>query len=353
MGSLKISNTLKHLLRDYSKNEKAVYGYSNSPFMVESNFRNGVWELPQLRQYQNISLDPATKVLHYAQGVFEGMKAYKVDGVGPLLFRPADHYKRFIASSHRLDIPEFPEEYFMDSLEGFLKYSSNYIPEESGSSLYLRPFIIATEVGLGPFSAKEFKFLLIGKHSKPYFEDLESGAPVFLEREYARVGKGCTGNVKAIGNYSSTLKIDREVQEAGYNITLWLDAAEGKYIEELSGMNFFCVLGDTLYTPKLTGTILPGITRDSLLTLARDMGYKVEEASLDLDTLLCGTLDCNEMFACGTSAGIMPIRHLGERDGSLFVPRHSYGPITKALRERLLGIQEGRLEDSFGWVVSI
>jgi len=361
MSCLEVSSTLVHLLKDHkAERERLIYGYVDPPIMVECNYKDGSWEIPKLVQYQNLSLDPATKVLHYAQGIFEGMKAYNVGGNGPLLFRADEHFKRFDESASRLDIPEFPKNYFIDSLHGFVKHSSSYIPEETGTSLYLRPFIIATEVGLGPFSAKEFKFVLIGKYSRPYFGG-EDGAPVFLEREYSRVGKGCTGNVKAISNYSSCLKIDREAKDMGYNITLWLDSEEGKYIEELSGMNFFCVLGDTLYTPKLTGTILSGITRKSIITLAKDLGYKVEEARLDINDLFCDTpsllnsegLDCNEMFACGTSAGIMPIIHLGQRDGSLFVPKHSYGPITKAIKEKLLSIQEGRSEDTYNWVTKV
>ncbi len=198
------------------------------------------------------------------------MKAYKVGGVGPLLFRPDENYKRLILSSERLDIPKLPEDYFMDSIVGFVKHSSKYIPEETGHSLYLRPFIIATESGLGANTSKEFKFIVIGKHSKPYYTE-EDGVPVYLEREYHRVGSGGVGSSKAIGNYSSCLKIDREAKEMDYNITLWLDSSEARYVEELSGMNFFCVLGDILYTPSLSDSILPGITRQSIITLATSL----------------------------------------------------------------------------------
>ena len=348
-----LPETLEVLKNHKVEREKLLFGHVDPPIMLECDFRDGAWGKPQLVPYHNLSLDPATKVLHYAQGIFEGMKAYYVNKKGPFIFRPEENYKRLISSSNRLDIPPIPEEFFMDSVNGFVKYSIPYIPEETKHSLYLRPFIIATEPGLGATSANEFKFIIIGKYSKPYSTE-DDEVPVYLERKYGRVGAGCTGSSKAISNYASCLKVDREANDNGYKITLWLDAAEGRYIEELSGMNFFCVLGETIFTPSLNGSILPGITRSSIITLARDMGYLVKETDIEINELLClEAEDCNEMFACGTTATVMPIRHLGEKDGSMFVPKHSVGPITAKIRETLLAIQEGRAEDPYGWVKKV
>lgn len=351
MDCLKVlPETLEVLQRHKVEREKLIYGHVDPPIMVECDYKDGRWGEPKLVPYHSLSLDPSSKVLHYAQGIFEGMKAYYVDKRGPFIFRPEDNYKRLLSSSNRLDIPELPKEIFMDSIHGFVRHSTKYIPEETNHSLYLRPFIIATEVGLGARTATEFKFIVIGKYSKPYFSG-EDGVPVYLERHYSRVGAGCTGAAKAISNYASGLKVDREARENGYNITLWLDASEGRYIEELSGMNFFCVLGETIITPALNDSILPGITRDSVITLARDMGYSVKEIDIEINELLSlNAEECNEMFCCGTTATVMPIRHLGEKDGSMFVPRYGCGPITSKLKEALLAIQEGRAKDPYGWV---
>jgi len=330
-----------------------IFGHVDPPIMVECDFKNGSWQTPQLVPYHNLSLDPATKVFHYAQGIFEGMKAYYVDEKGPYLFRPEDNYNRFIKSSNRLDIPEIPKDFFLDSINEFVKHSIPYIPNESRHSLYLRPFIIATENGLGASSAIEFKFIIIGKVSKPYLEENESAA-VYLERNYSRVGRGCTGSAKAISNYASGMLIDRVAKENGYKITLWLDSSEGRYIEELSGMNFFCVVEDIIYTPLLNDSILPGITRDSVITLARDMGYQVQEKDIEINELtLLHWGECSEMFACGTTATVMPLAYLGEKDGTKHTPHLEIGPVTEKLQKALLAIQEGRAEDRYGWVTEV
>jgi len=329
-----LPEALKILQKNKFEKENLFLDHIDPPIMIECDFRNGIWEKPQLVPYHNLSLDTATKVLHYAQGVFEGMKAYNVDNYGPLLFRQEENYKRFIKSFIRLDIPEIPKEFFMESLEEFVKHSLPFIPEETRHSLYLRPFVIATENGLGATSAKEFKFMIIGKIFKPCFNQSE-GVPVYLERKYGRVGKGCTGSVKAISNYASAMKTDREAQDNGYKISLWLDSNEGRYIEELSGMNFFCVIDDIIYTPSLNDSILPGITRDSIITLARSIGIEVVETDIEINELTLLHLDsCSEMFACGTMATVMPIAYLGEEDGTCHYPKFSVGPITTLLLDK-------------------
>jgi len=348
-----LPQTLEVLKKHLLEREKLIYGTVDPPVMVECDFQNGVWGTPQLVPYHNLSLDPSTKVFHYAQGIFEGMKAYYVDKKGPFLFRPEDNYKRFIESSIRLDIPKLPKDFFMDSVEGLVKHVTSYIPTETRHSLYLRPFIIATENGLGANSAKEFKFIIIAKVLKPYFEDQED-IGVYIERNYGRVGRGCTGSVKAISNYASGMKIDREARDRGYKISLWLDSSEGRYIEELSGMNFFCVVDKVIYTPLLNDSILPGITRDSVITLAKGMGYHLQEKDIEINELTLMHWDgCSEMFSCGTTATLMPISYLGELDGTKHRPHLAVGPIAERLQKTLLDIQEGRAEDPYGWVKKI
>jgi len=344
-----LPETLEVLKNHKVEREKMLFGYVDPPIMVECDFKNGVWEEPKLVPYHNLSLDPATKVLHYAQGIFEGMKAYHVEEKGPYLFRPVDHYLRFILSSQRLDIPEIPKEFFIDAVEGFTKHVIPYIPTETRNSLYLRPFIIATENGLGANSSKEFKFVLIGKVSKPYFEEKEQ-IGIHLERNYSRVGKGCTGSAKAISNYASGMKVDRQAKERGCKISLWLDSSDKQYIEELSGMHFFIVCKNYVYTPAMTDSILPGITRDCIFTLAKDKGYHTMEATMDINDLLENIDNCSEMFAVGTTATVMPISYLRESTGHLYYPQLEDGPVTRSLRESLLAIQEGRSEDPYGWV---
>jgi len=349
-----LPQTIEVLQRHLVKREKQIYGTVDPPIMIECDYKDGSWGSPQLVPYHNLSLDPSTKVFHYAQGIFEGMKAYYVDKKGPFLFRPEDNYKRFIKSSVRLDIPTLPKDFFLDSVEGLVKHSVPYIPEESKHSLYIRPFIIATEEGLGANSAKEFKFIIIAKVSKPYFDEQEEGVAVYLERNYGRVGKRCTGSVKAISNYASGMKVDREAKEKGYKISLWLDSSEGRYIEELSGMNFFCVIDKIIYTPLLNDSILPGITRDSVITLARDMGYHLQEKDIEINELtLLHWEACSEMFSCGTTATVMPIAYLGEADGTIHRPHLAVGPVAERLQKTLLAIQEGRAEDPYDWVKKV
>lgn len=345
-----LPETLEVLKNHRVEREKLIFGHVDPPIMVECDYKDGSWGIPQLVPYHNLSLDPATKVFHYAQGIFEGMKAYNVDNNGPLLFRTEDNYARFINSSKRLDIPEIPKEYFMDGVDGLTRYCIPYIPTESRYSLYLRPFIIATENGLGANTSQEFKFIIIGKVSKPYIDEYDS-VPVLIEREYGRVGRGCTGSAKAISNYASGMLIDRKAKEKGYLISLWLDSSEGRYIEELSGMNFFCVIEDIIYTPKLNDSILPGITRESIIKLCKDMNYQIQETDIEINELtLMHWEECSEMFACGTTATVMPVAYLGDSDGKKYYPHLSIGPITERLQKELLSLQEGRSFDPYGWV---
>ncbi len=351
MDYLKILPESMEVLKKH--NPKQGEAYSDPPIMVECDYLEGSWEVPKLVPYHNLSLDPATKVLHYAQGIFEGTKAYYVNKKGPLLFRVEDNYNRFVKSSIRSDIPVVPKNYFLDSIDCLVKNCVAYIPEESGCSLYIRPFVIATEVGLGANSSKEFKFIIIAKVAKPYFMENEE-ISVFLERDFGRSCKNGLGSVKTISNYAACMKIDREAKELGHKITLWLDSSEGRFVEELSGMSFFCVLDNIIYTPCLNESILPSITRDSIIALAKDMGYSVIETDIEVNELtLVNWDDCSEMFACGTTATVMPISRLVEKDGTKYEPRYSIGPITLKLKEKLLSIQEGREEDNYSWVKSI
>lgn len=304
---------------------------------------------------QPIPLDPAAAVLHYAQEIFEGLKAYKqVDGT-IALFRPDANAARFNASAQRLAMPELPQELFVQAVEKLVQTDKAWIPEGEGASLYLRPFMIATEAFLGVRPAKQYKFIVIASPAGNYFK---SGAPAvsIWVSDYTRAAPGGTGAAKCGGNYAASLVPQAEAIARGHDQVVFLDAAEHKWIEELGGMNLYFVFKDgTLLTPALTGTILPGITRDSLLTLAREEGLTVEEGRYSLDQwrqdAASGKLV--ETFACGTAAVVTPVGKVTGRDGEFAIGSGGPGQLTGKLKAKLVAIQRGEAADAHGWIRKI
>ncbi len=353
MKNIKILDTSKDALKDFTRPDTLGFGSTIAPVMIEADYADGKWGEFTLRPYGKVELAPTAKVLHYAQEIFEGLKAYKVEGDLPRLFRPEQNIRRFNFSAERMAMPTIDEDLMLEAIEVYSSFCSPIIPTKSGESLYLRPFMFATEENLGIRPSATFKFLLIASPSGSYFSI--GTLPVLIEREAIRACSGGIGAAKTGGNYAASLHSSLQAIDNGFLQTLWLDAKEHRYIEEMSGMNFMAVINGEIWTPKLTDTILAGITRDSILTLAPTLGYKVREERMDIDDFLNAILngECTEAFACGTAAIITPIDSFGDKNGNRYALHYPEGPVSKQLRKAILDIQEGRKEGPKGWSIPI
>ncbi len=311
------------------------------------------WHDARLHAYGPVSIDPASVVLHYGQTVFEGMKAYRQPDGGVALFRPERNAARMVRSSRRLALPEFPEDSFVEACELLVRADCQWVPDGEGASLYLRPFVWATEVGLGVRPSDSALFQLIASPAGNYFSGPLRPVSLWLSQEYTRSAPGGTGAAKCGGNYAASLVAQQEAIANGCDQVVFLDAGERRWLEELGGMNIFLVLDDgTLVTPELSGTILEGITRDSIITLAREMGHTVEERRVDVDEWRKGAADGTvvEVFACGTAAVVTPIGALRWPGGEVVAGTGKPGSVTMALRQALLDVQYGRTPDTHGWM---
>jgi branched-chain amino acid aminotransferase len=332
------------------------FGTSFSDHMVSIDWTEGRgWHDATVGPRQPIALDPACAVLHYAQEIFEGLKAYRQPDSGIALFRPEANAARFNASARRLAMPELPEDVFVESIRQIVAADRDWLPTVEGGSLYLRPFMFASEAFLGVRPAKQYKYLVIASPAGNYFK---SGAPAvsIWVSDYTRAAPGGTGAAKCGGNYAASLVPQAEAIARGHDQVVFLDAAEHKWIEELGGMNLYFVFDDgSLLTPALTGTILPGITRDSLLSLARDEGLNVREERYSLDQwredAASGRLV--ETFACGTAAVVTPVGRVAGRDGEFTVGSGGPGQLTSKLKDRLVAIQRGEAPDPHDWVMKL
>ncbi|MFI0453184.1 branched-chain amino acid aminotransferase [Actinomadura sp. 6N118] len=332
------------------------FGRTFTDHMVSISYSDGKgWYNARLEPYAPLRMDPATAVLHYAQSVFEGLKAYRAPDGGVVMFRPDANAARFVRSAERMAMPPLPPELFLHSLRVLIEQDRDWVPGSGESSLYLRPIQYASEVYLGVRPALEYQFLVLASPVGAIFAGEAKPCSIWLEREYNRSGPGGTGAAKCGGNYASSLLAQAEAMRHGCEQVVFLDATEHRHFEELGGMNVFFVLGDTLVTPPLTDTILPGITRDSVITLARHRGLTVEERSYSIDEFRSDAASgaLTEMFACGTAAVITPIARLLSADGEIVVGDGGSGRVTTSLRSALLDIQYGRAEDEFGWVQRI
>jgi branched-chain amino acid aminotransferase len=328
--------------------------FSDHMVSIEWSEERG-WHDATVGPRQPIPLDPACAVLHYAQEIFEGLKAYKQADGSIALFRPQANAARFNTSAQRLAMPELPEATFIESVRQLVAADRDWLPTIEGGSLYIRPFMFASEAFLGVRPAKRYKYLVIASPAGNYFK---SGAPAvsIWVSDYTRAAPGGTGAAKCGGNYAASLVPQAEAIKRGHDQVVFLDAAEHKWIEELGGMNLYFVFADgTLLTPALTGTILPGITRDSLLALARDEGLAVREERYSLDQwredAASGRLI--ETFACGTAAVLTPVGQVAGRDGEFTIGSGGPGQLTQKLKNRLVAIQRGEAEDPHGWVMKL
>ena len=311
------------------------------------------WHDAKLSAYAPISIDPAAVVLHYGQTGFGGLKAYRQPDGSVALFRPERNAARMAKSARRLALPELPEDAFVEACRLLVDRDRDWVPSGDGASLYLRPFTWATEVGLGVRPSETAMFQVIASPAGNYFSGPLRPVSLWLSQEYVRAAPGGTGEAKCGGNYAASLVAQQEAIANGCDQVVFLDAVEHRWLEELGGMNIFLVLDDgTLVTPEISGTILEGITRDSIVTIARELGHPVEERKVDVDEWRKGAADGHvvEVFACGTAAVITPIGALRWPDGEAVAGDGQPGAITMKLRKALMDIQYGRAEDTHGWM---
>lgn len=318
------------------------------------------WYDAQVVPYTPIELAPSAMVLHYGQAIFEGLKAYRQADGRISSFRPGANAARFRTSAQRLAMPELPDELFLGSIRALLDADEAWVPAAgSEDSLYLRPFMFATEAGLGVRPAKEYRYLLIASPAGAYFKGGAKPVSVWLSTEYVRAAPGGTGAAKCAGNYAASLLAQAQAADEGCDQVVWLDALERRWVEEMGGMNLFFVFGAgedaQLVTPELSGSLLPGITRNSLLQLARDHGWEVTERRISTEEWekKADSGEISEVFACGTAAVITPVGRVKHSDGEFLVAGGAPGPVTTALRDTLTGIQRGDVPDAHGWLQTL
>ncbi|MFN8284211.1 MAG: branched-chain amino acid aminotransferase [Chitinophagales bacterium] len=328
------------------------FGKTFSDHMMVCEYYDGKWQSAKIQPYQNISLSPACNVFHYGQAVFEGMKAYyKEDESGIVLFRPEENLNRLNRSAVRMSMPEVPEYLFMEGIKKLVELDKDFIPKQAGSSLYIRPFIIGTEPFIGVRTSDRYLFCIIIGPTGPYY-----GKPisVLVYDTFVRSTKGGYGNAKAAGNYAGTLYPRELATKMGYNDVLWLDGEQKKYANEVGTMNIFFVIDGKLITPETDGTILEGITRNSVITIAKDFGYTVEERPISIDEIIeaheSGKL--TEMFGTGTAAVINVVNRFGYKGKDYLLDEKKY-VIAQQIKEELEGIQKCTKADRFGWVVDV
>ena len=336
------------------------FGRYFTDHMVLIDYEAGAgWHDPRVVPYGPFSLDPATMVLHYGQEIFEGLKVFAQPDGSLASFRPERNAARLNQSADRLGIPRLPEELFMASLRELLAVDGVWVPTGGESSLYVRPFIFATEVGLGVRPSASYTFCVIASPAGAYFPGGVKPVSVWWSTEYVRAAPGGTGAAKFGGNYAASLAAQAQAAEKGCDQVVWLDAVERRWVEEMGGMNLFFVFGSgsdvEVVTPELTGSLLPGVTRDSLLTMSRELGYNATERRISTDEWAkkneSGEL--TEVFACGTAAVITPVGSVLHAEGGFDVGGGQPGPITMALREELTALQYGRKPDPHGWLTRL
>ena len=317
------------------------------------------WHDARLIPYGPLSLDPATNFMHYGQAIFEGLKAFRHADGSVHTFRATQNSARFNRSAARMAMPELPEELFMESLQALVSQDERWVPSLDEQSLYLRPFMISTEVGLGIRPANAYAFLVIACPVGAYFPQGVKPVTVWISTEYVRAAPGGTGEAKCAGNYAASLVAQMQAAEQGCDQVVWIDAIERKWVEEMGGMNMYFVYGSgpdaRLMTPELTGTLLPGITRDSILTIAADLGYKGETGQISVDQWREGVAsgEITEVFACGTAAAVTPVGHVKTASGEWTVGDGTPGEVTMKIRDRLLSIQNGSTPDTHNWMTKL
>lgn len=329
--------------------EGIPFGRYFTDHMLEADYENGEWKNIEIKPYQPLLLSPSVAALHYGQAIFEGIKAYKDKEGNAYIFRPQDNYKRFNISAKRMQMPPVPEDLFMEGMRRLVELDKNWIPSREDHSLYIRPFMFSSDELIGVRPSDTYKFMIILSPTGPYYS-----APmrIYVEEKYVRAVPGGVGFAKAAGNYGSAMLATAEAKKKGYDQILWTDAFEHKYVQEIGTMNVFFIIGNSAITPDLTqGTILDGVTRQSVITLLKEMGYKVEERPLSIDDIIdaykAGLL--YEVFGTGTAATISMIKELRYKDFVMQFDVENW-KAAPTLKKWLNDIRENRREDKYGWM---
>jgi branched-chain amino acid aminotransferase len=325
--------------------------FSNRMFTQRYGSVTG-WEDARIEPYGPLSLDPATAALHYAQMIFEGLKAYRRPDGDINLFRPWENMRRFNNSARRMAMPIVDEEDHLAAIIKLVELEEAWVPSEPGASLYIRPFMFATDAALGVRACATYLHAVIVGPVGAYFKEGFAPVPVYITDEYVRAVRGGVGEAKTGGNYAASLYAGERAREKGYSQVLWLDAVERRYVEEVGAMNIcFVYEGERIVTPPLTGSILPGVTRKSVIELGRDLGYEVAEESIDVSQMLADVRSgrITEVFGCGTAAVIAPVGKFGFHDEEILINNNEPGPVAHRLYEELTAIQYGHVPDRFNW----
>lgn len=323
--------------------------------MFTMRYINNAWTEPKIEKYKKFNLDPSACVFHYSQEIFEGMKAYAAEDGRILLFRPEQNVRRMNKSAERLVMPTIPEEDMLQAITELVLAEKEWLPRAAGTSLYIRPTMIATEAFLGVHPSTEYTFFIILSPVGAYYKEGFKPVKLYVEDTFVRAAVGGVGDIKTGGNYAASLMAGYRAQQKGFSQVLWLDAKERKYVEEVGAMNMFFVFGNKLVTPALTGSILPGITRASVLELAKYLGLEAEERAISIDEVIEGISSgsITEAFGSGTAAVISPVGSLTYKEKEYVINGNQVGTVTQQLYDTLVNIQYGRQADPFGWVREI
>ncbi|MEG0216046.1 MAG: branched-chain amino acid aminotransferase [Hungatella sp.] len=338
------------------KDDPLVFGTIFTDHMFVMDYIEGQgWIDPRVIPYQALELQPSAMVFHYGQEMFEGLKAYKAVDGRILLFRPDKNIERANRSNRRLCIPQIPEDLFLEALKTVVKMDEDWIPSYEGTSLYIRPFVIATDPFLGVRPSNTYKFIIILSPVGAYYASGINPVKIWIEDEYVRAVKGGIGEAKTGGNYVASLASQVKAHDAGYSQVLWLDGVHRKYIEEVGAMNIFFKINGTVITPELNGSILPGVTRNSVLTLCREWGIPVEERQISVDEVVAAAKSgaMEECFGTGTAAVVSPVGELRYEEEKMEIGDGRIGEVTHRIYDTITGIQLGKIEGPKGWSVEV
>ncbi|OED34736.1 hypothetical protein AB834_06020 [PVC group bacterium (ex Bugula neritina AB1)] len=327
------------------------FGRTFSDHMIQIHYKGGKWSDAQIKPFENLSFSPSMLSLHYGQTVFEGVKAFFTESSGINVFRIKDHLNRLNRSAARMCIPEISPQGLLAMISDCLSLDKSWVPKERGSSLYIRPFIFATDAGIGLRPSSEYMFIMFTCPVDSYYKKSRPLRLLCFGDEYIRCAKGGTGEAKTAGNYAASLLPTKIAEEKGFDQVLWLDGKSSRYIDEIGTMNIFFVRGDTLITPVLSGSVLDGITRRSVITLAKDLGWKVEEKPLAIEEIQkdIRSGEIHECFGSGTAVGISSVGSIQYGEHELKIENHNQESLAQKVRESLLDIQHGAVEDLYGW----
>ncbi|MHB8963440.1 MAG: branched-chain amino acid aminotransferase [Saccharofermentanales bacterium] len=349
--------TLTTAPKEKPKNESELgFGQIFTDHMFIMDYEDGRgWYDPRIVPYAPLVLDPSTMVFHYGQAIFEGLKAYRTAEGTINLFRPIENMRRINISNERMVIPPIDPEFCVECIRTLVRTDRDWVPSSDGTSLYLRPFIIATDAFLGVRPSKTFKFMVIMSPSGPYYPQGLNPVNIYVENEYVRAVKGGTGYAKTPGNYAASLASQAKAYKAGYVQVLWLDGIERRYIEEVGSMNVFFVIDGVITTPSLNGSTLPGITRKTVIDLCRSWNLDVVERQLSIEEVFAKAREgrVSEVFGSGTAAVISPVGELRWNDETVFFNNNLIGPLSLKLYNSITSIQYGRIPDDFGWIVKV